>query len=95
MSYEGFIKDKKTVNAVVRSLEIMGEAAKNIPERLRESYADVPWREIVGMRNKISHEYFGIDLDIVWQSTQEDLFPLESAIRRTLVDLEDNKPGII
>jgi uncharacterized protein with HEPN domain len=88
MSYDDFIKDKKTAKAVVRSLEIIGEAAKKIPEPLKEANTDVPWHEIVGMRNKISHEYFGIDLEIVWQSTQEDLHPLESAVRRILNDLE-------
>jgi uncharacterized protein with HEPN domain len=57
------IKDKKTANAVVRSFEIIGEAAKKIPEPLKEANSDVPWHEIIGMRNKISHEYFGIDLE--------------------------------
>ncbi len=92
MSYDVFIKDKKTMKAVVRSLEVIGEAAKNIPTTLKENHAEIPWQEIVGMRNKISHEYFGIDLDIVWQSKQEDLSSLESAIKKIIADIENNNP---
>lgn len=89
MSYDVFIKDKKTMNAVVRSLEVIGEAAKNIPTTLKENHAEIPWQEIVGMRNKITYEYFGIDLDIVWQSTRDDLSSLESAIKIIIADLKE------
>ncbi|MCX6698610.1 MAG: DUF86 domain-containing protein, partial [Methanomicrobiales archaeon] len=65
MNYDTFIKDRKTMKAVVRSLEVIGEAAKNVPIPLKEGHAEIPWQEIIGMRNKITHEYFGIDLDIV------------------------------
>jgi uncharacterized protein with HEPN domain len=87
MSAEGFMADKKTVNAVVRSLEIIGEATRKIPEDVRERYPDVPWEEIIGMRNRLIHEYFGIDLDIVWQTIQDDLAPLETAINTILKEL--------
>ncbi len=68
MAYEKFIKDKRTINAVVRSIEIIGEAAKNIPSATRSIYKNVPWREMAGMRDKVIHEYFGVDLDIVWKT---------------------------
>jgi uncharacterized protein with HEPN domain len=87
MSADGFMADKKTVNAVVRSLEIIGEATRKIPEDIRERYPDVPWEEIIGMRNRLIHEYFGVDLDIVWQTIQNDLVPLKTAISAMLKEL--------
>lgn len=90
MTYEGFTKDKKTIKAVVRSLEIIGEAANKIPQHIVESYSEIPWQEIIGMRNKIIHEYFGIDLDIVWQSIEEDLVPLEITVKKMYHDLYGN-----
>lgn len=87
MSADGFMADKKTVNAVVRSLEIIGEATGKIPEDVRERYPDVPWEEIIGMRNRLIHEYFGVDLAILWQTIQDDLAPLGTAINLMLKEL--------
>ena len=87
MSAEAFMADKKAVNAVVRSLEVIGEATGKIPKDIRMRYPDVPWEEIFGMRNRLIHEYFGVDLDIVWQTIQEDLAPLETAITTMLNEL--------
>lgn len=67
MSYDRFIKDKKTINAVVRSLEVIGEASKNMPISFRENHPNIPWRQMAGMRDKLIHEYFGIDKEMVWQ----------------------------
>jgi uncharacterized protein with HEPN domain len=64
-SFEDFSKDKKTINAVIRSLEVIGEGAKKVPEDLRRKYPRIPWRRMTGMRDKLIHEYFGIDLEIV------------------------------
>jgi uncharacterized protein with HEPN domain len=75
------------VNAVVRSLEVIGEATGKIPNEVRMKYPHVPWEEITGMRNRLIHEYFGVDLDIVWQTIQEDLTPLEAAIKTMLNEL--------
>jgi uncharacterized protein with HEPN domain len=61
MSFEEFKKDKKTINVVVRSIEVMGEATKNIPKSLRNKHKEIPWKKIVGMRDKLIHEYFGIE----------------------------------
>ena len=87
MSADAFMADKKTVNAVVRSLEVIGEATGKIPTDIRMRYPDVPWEEIIGMRNRLIHEYFGVDLDIVWQTIQDDLAALETAITTMLNEL--------
>lgn len=65
-SFDQFKKDYKTVDAVIRNFEIIGEATKNLPEKLKDQYPDVPWAEMYALRNKISHEYFGIDYEIIW-----------------------------
>ncbi len=80
LDFVGFAADKKTINAVIRSLEVIGEAAKKIPPEIRHRYPALPWREVAGMRDKLIHEYFGIDLEIVWQTTQGDLGDLEQAV---------------
>ena len=61
-----FKRDYKTVDAVIRNFEIIGEAAKNIPINIKEQYPDVPWDEMYSLRNRISHAYFGIDYEIIW-----------------------------
>ncbi len=66
MNFETFLTDKKTINAVIRSLEVMGEAAKHVPEDVRDKYPDIPWKRMAGMRDKLIHEYSGLDLEIVW-----------------------------
>lgn len=81
LDLESFKSDKKTVDAVVRNLEIIGEAAKNIPKRLRNQYSKIPWEKMVGMRNKVIHEYFGVDVEILWQTLQEDLPELKKQIK--------------
>lgn len=81
ISREKFLKDEKTQDALVRNLEIIGEAAKNIPHKVRAAYPQIPWRGIITMRNKIIHEYFGVDLDILWQTVKEDIPELKSKIK--------------
>ena len=82
MSYEAFTQDRKTINAVVRSLEVLGEAAKRIPDDWRIKAPDIPWKYMTGMRDKLVHEYFGVDLSIVWTVIKDDLPPLHPKIKR-------------
>ncbi len=76
MSFARFEKDRKTINAVIRSLEVMGEAAKQIPEDLKRRHPEIPWKRMAGMRDKLIHEYSGVDLEIVWTVLREELPPL-------------------
>ncbi len=71
MSYEDFANDDKTIFAVFRALEVIGEAVKNIPEDFRVKHPDIPWRDIAGMRDKLIHGYFGVDLRRVWKTVTE------------------------
>ena len=71
MSYEDFANDDKTVFAVVRALEVIGEAVKNIPEDLRTKHSNIPWKDLAGMRDKLIHGYFGVDLRRVWKTVKE------------------------
>ncbi len=73
LSFDEFSKDIMVIDAVVRNLTIIGEAAKNIPEEIKLKNSDIAWSEAIGMRNKITHEYFGIDEDILWKTIKEDL----------------------
>lgn len=82
MSFEDFIRDRKTLNAVIRSLEVMGEAAKKVPEEIREQHPDIPWKYMAGMRDKLIHEYHAVDLEIIWAVITEELPPLKSPLRR-------------
>jgi uncharacterized protein with HEPN domain len=73
ISFEEFIKDGKTVRAVIRSIEVIGEAASRISGEFREEYSNIPWQKIIGMRNRLIHVYFDIDLPVIWQTVKENL----------------------
>ncbi len=88
ISYEKFTRDDKTVFAVVRALEIIGEAVKNIPDDIRKNYPEIPWKDMAGMRNKVIHEYFGVKLSIVWRAVKEEIPPLKPIFEKILRDLE-------
>ena len=87
MDFASFAVDKKTVNAVIRSLEVMGEAAKRIPEGVRSKYPEIPWKRISGMRDKLIHEYSGVDLEILWAVIKQELPPLKPHLQRLARDL--------
>ena len=73
MSFDEFMKDEKTKSAVVREIEVMGEAVKNMPSSIREGYKDIPWNQMAKTRDKIIHFYFGVDYEIVWRVIRERL----------------------
>lgn len=84
MSREQFLGDQRTIFAVVRALEIIGEAAKRVPAEARRRCPEIPWSEVAGIRDKLIHEYFGVDLEVVWKTVQEDLPMLRSSVQRLL-----------
>jgi len=73
LSYQQFMEDIKTQDAVVRNLEIIGEATKNLSVNLRKTQLQLPWKDLMGMRDKMIHHYFGINYEIVWQIAKEEL----------------------
>lgn len=73
MTYEAFLADTKTQDAVIRNLEIIGEATKNLSAELRTRYPDVPWKGMAGVRDRLIHHYFGVNLDIVWHIVTVEL----------------------
>ena len=83
LSFEEFIADPKTVDAVVRNFEIIGEAAGRLPEEFKDAHSEIDWFRIRGFRNRIVHDYFGIDHSIVWQIKDKFLPELIEAISKT------------
>jgi len=88
MEFEDFVNDRKTINAVIRSLEIIGEAAKKIPYEIREKYPDIPWKYMAGMRDKLIHEYHGIDLSIIWEVIKTELPPILPKLEKILDEIK-------
>lgn len=86
-----FFKDKQLQDAIVRRIEIIGEAVRNIPDDVKNKYATVSWKEIVGTRDIFIHHYFGIDLEIVWSIVKNDLPDLKKKIRTVLEDIEKTR----
>ena len=89
MTVEDFTTDRKTINAVIRSIEVIGEAAKNIPPSVRDKHPSVPWKKMTGIRNKMIHEYFGVDLGILWKTAQEDIPELKTCIERLVESFDE------
>ena len=84
MNFEEFKNDDKTVSAVVRKLEIIGEATKNIPDEIKEKYPKLPWKEMAKIRDKLIHGYFSVDFEIVWKVIKEELPLLKPKIEGIL-----------
>jgi uncharacterized protein with HEPN domain len=77
LSYEAFLNDTKTQDAVIRNIEIIGEAAKGVSDELRAEKSSIPWKSMAGMRDRLIHHYFGVNLDIVWQVVSTELPKIE------------------
>lgn len=84
LSFEEFARDRKTVDAVVRNLEVIGEAARHVPEEVRARFPELPWSDMADMRNVLIHEYFGADLTILWKTASIDLPAILPALRRVI-----------
>jgi len=87
LSYEEFWRDTKTQDAVIRNIEVIGEAVKNLSNRLKDVYSELPWRDMAGARDKLIHHYFGINYEIVWTIATEELRALKPKIAAILVDI--------
>jgi uncharacterized protein with HEPN domain len=88
MEYDVFLRDKKTIYAVNRALEIIGEATKNIPASVKNRYPQIPWKKMAGMRDKVIHEYFGVDLKRVWSTVKKDIPDLKPLFEKILSDFK-------
>ncbi len=78
LSFEDFACDPKTMDAVIRNFEVMGEAATNLPDDFKARHPKMPWGKMIGMRNKVAHEYFGVDPEIIWKTILEDIPELKT-----------------
>ncbi|MBL0702122.1 MAG: DUF86 domain-containing protein [Desulfosarcina sp.] len=73
IDFDSWQHDEKTVDAVIRNIEVIGEASSHMPIEIQEQYKDVPWGMMKGIRNILAHEYFGVDLEIIWKTVKDDL----------------------
>jgi len=90
-SFSDFKKDYKTVDAVIRNFEIIGEASKNVPDSVKDRYDNVPWPEMYYLRNKVSHEYFGVDYEIIWDVAKNYLPDNKIQIDKIIIKEAQNK----
>lgn len=86
-SKEDFLASPKDQDAVLRRLEVIGEAVKNLPKTLRDAHPEIPWREMAGMRDVLIHEYFNVDLQLAWRAVQRDLPRVKDALQKILASL--------
>ncbi len=89
LTKEGFFENVEKQYAVLRGLEIIGEATKNLSKDLKVKYREIPWRDIAGMRDKLIHEYFGVDLELVWVTIEDKLPEFKKQILKILKEIED------
>jgi uncharacterized protein with HEPN domain len=91
LDWEEYLRDRKTQDAVIRNLEILGEASKSLSAEIRGRYPSIPWQYISGTRNRLIHHYFGVNQEIVWQIIQQDLPKLKPQIEQVIEDLSSRK----
>lgn len=88
IEFDEFKRDDKTSSAVIRKFEIIGEATKNIPDKIRQTHPGIPWKEMAGMRDKLIHFYFGIKYDLVWRTIEDVIPEVKPLIQKILKSLE-------
>ncbi len=88
VEYEAFLQNDEKIFAVIRAVQVIGEAAKNLPVTVQARAPEVDWRGVIGMRDKLSHLYLGADLQLVWDVIQKDLPNIRTAVARLLAELE-------
>jgi uncharacterized protein with HEPN domain len=86
IGFEQFLKDVKTQDAVIRNLEVIGEATKNLSNRFKKTYPQIPWKDLAGVRDKMIHHYFGINYEIVWMIAKEEIPGLLAHIEKLLTE---------
>lgn len=87
LNFEKFQNNEMVIDAILRNLEVIGEAARRIPDEVRNKHKDIPWKRMIGLRNIVIHEYFGVDLSIIWKIATENLPQTKSLISGLLKDL--------
>jgi len=87
VSFEGLSQDEQKIDAIVRNFEIIGEATKHIFVKTKRKHPEIPWRGMAGMRDKLTHEYFGVNLEILWKTIKEELPPVKPSIKKVLKEL--------
>ncbi len=89
LSFKQFSKNEKSIDAVIRNFEVIGEAARQLPQKIKVKYPEVEWKSLINFRNVIIHEYFGIDDEIMWDVIKTKLTPLEKKIKNVLKTYKD------
>ncbi len=91
LTYEEFSRNTQAIDAVTRNFEIIGEATKQIPGKVKKEHSQIQWKQMAGMRDKLAHEYFGVNLEILWKTTKKRLPMLKPQIEKLLKEAEETE----
>jgi uncharacterized protein with HEPN domain len=92
MSFQEFLRSIQTIKAVLFNLQLIGEASIKVPEELKQTYTEIPWKELRGLRNRVAHEYFDMNLEMIWVIVQEQLPILKPQLEELLNALSEGTP---